>query len=686
MPELLLEVGCEELPATFVQRAFTDLHDLVLSSLREADLLGADHSTEAMGTPRRLIVSVTGIKARQEDQSKEQRGPGIKSSYDEQGNPTPALIGFCRGAGVEPSGLRRDDQYVWATKLIPGRSSDEILKEALPKAIRTLNFDKSMRWGKSRMRFARPIRWLLASLDGNALEFDIETVKAGIKSRGHRFYSPGAFEARTFDDLVTGLRERKVEPDPNVRRELILKGARRVAGGEPIMPEALIEENVFLTEWPTAVQGNFRDEFSTLPEAVLTTAMAKHEKMFPVRDSDGRLTTRFVFVRNSGEDASVRVGTEWVLNARFNDAKFFFDEDVLHKLEDFLERTAGIVFHNDLGSVRQRADRLSALAAEVARATGADKEETEFAAEAGRLAKADLSTGLVSELPSLQGVIGGEYAKRQDLPDPVCWAIASHYDPSKNLRPDCARARTAVRLMMADQLDKLAGYLGVGLAPTGSSDPFALRRAATVLIEAAWGWPGRIPPFDPLLAEAAKLYVGQGFNVDPARTQEAAFELFGSRYTALLPHVRHDILDAALTGETLAPREVRLRVQCLETLASNEAFIHAATRPLNIVAAARKKHIAFGTNVSNLQSAEGEALLSAARKIDGQLEAAEQKQDAAAIVEALRQLPKPINEFFDATMVMVEDEKVRDSRLAMLELVRQQLLLAGDFSKLVIEG
>ncbi len=686
MPELLLEVGCEELPATFVHKAFTDLHDFVLAALREADLLEANHTSQTMGTPRRLIVSVGGLKARQEDQSKELKGPSLKAAFDDQGNPTPAMLGFCRNAGVDPANHWKDEQYVWVTKLIAGRPTNEILQEVLPKAIRSLSFDKSMRWGASRMRFARPIRWILASLDGGVVDFDIEGVRAGLRSRGHRFYAPEEFEAKSYKGLLEGLRARKVEPDPDLRRPAIVDQTKKVAGGEPTRPEARVEENVYLTEWPTAIQGNFRNDFLSLPVPVLTTAMAKHEKMFPVRDAENKLTTHFVFIRNSGEEATVRAGNEWVLNARFNDAKFFFDEDTKYDLAHFLEKTSGIVFHKDLGSVRQRAERLHTLSSEVAKATGAGNDEVAFAAEAGRFAKADLSTGLVSELPSLQGIIGEQYARREGWNDAVCHAIGTHYDGSKNDAPDSPGARTAVRVLIADQLDKLAGYLGVGLEPSGSSDPFALRRAATMLIEAAWGWPTRIPAFDPLFAEATKSYVAQGFAVDGAKALKSASGLFASRYTALLPQVRHDILDAALAGDTLAPREVRLRIECLEILATDQAFIHASTRPLNIVAAAHKKRIVFGTDLSSLDSAEGEALLKVAKGINAELEAAEEREDAAGIAALLKALVTPINLFFDETMVMVDDAKVRDSRLALLNLVSQQLLLAGDFSKLVIEG
>src|SRR5579862_373170 len=452
MPELLLEVGTEELPATAVRRAYTELGARLASALEEAGVLEPGKSPTTMGTPRRSIVSFPELAARQPDTEKEQRGPGLKAAYDAEGKPTQALLGFCRGQGVEVGDLRDDGQYVWVTKKVKGVDTVELLSEILPKAIKALTFDKTMRWGTGRLRFARPIRWILASFGGKLVPFEIEGVATGLQSYGHRFYSPEAFSASSFAELLKGLRERHVEPDPKSRKQRIVEGAVKVAEGAPDLPEGLVDENTFLTEWPTAIEGRFSPDFLELPSSVLVTAMAKHEKMFPVRDAEGKLTNRFVFVRNSGEDGSVRKGCEWVLNARFNDAKFFFEEDRKFKLDEFLAKTEGILFQEKLGTVRQRAERLRALAPLMVPLPG-ESGEIGFAETAGLYAKADLATGLVSELASLQGVIGGEYARREGFADPVCWAIASQYDLSKNPKPDCPGGRTAVRLVMADQLD-----------------------------------------------------------------------------------------------------------------------------------------------------------------------------------------------------------------------------------------
>jgi len=694
MPELLFELGCEELPATFVRRAYEQLAREIVSRLDEA---GVEHgSSVSMGTPRRLIVSVGDVAERQPDRQSAQRGPAIKGAYGEDGSPTPALLGFCRGQGVEPTSLRREGDYVWADKTIVGRPTLDLLSEILPASVRALTFDKSMRWGSSRMRFARPIRWFLACFGGELVPFDVEGVVSGLQSRGHRFNAPEEFEARSLVALVQELRAREVEPDPGIRETRIREGAMAVSRGQAELTDDLVEENVFLTEWPNAVAGRFRSEYLSLPESVLIIAMAKHERMFPVRDSEGKVTDGFVAIRNAGIDEVVAEGNAWVLNARFNDAKFFFDEDEKSTLQDFLEKTERMSFQEKLGSIRQRAERLAALAIDVARHTDADESERNLAEKAALFAKADLSTGLVSELPSLQGVVGGEYARRQGFDEAVCWAIATHYDLSKNGVPSSIAARTAVRVTMADQLDKLAGYLGVGLVPTGSSDPFGLRRAVTVLIEAAWSWSEPMPSYIEMFRFALDRYERQGFRLDHEEAVRQLASIFASRYEALLGEARHDHLAAAMlpeSGQLMMPRQVRMRLAAIELAALDVPFVQTATRPLNLVAAAEKKGVEFvrqqpldHLDREALESPDGLAVADALGAIREGLSAAVRLEDAAVLVGLLKRLEGPINGFFNTTMIMVDDESVRSARLTLLEACRHQILLAGDLSKVVIVG
>lgn len=687
MPDLLFELGCEELPAAGVRRAYVQLEENILERLRELGL--QPQGSRSLGTPRRLIVGVEGLPDRQEDQAQSVRGPSIKAAFGPDGAPTPAVLGFCRGQGIDSKELRQDGDYVWADKVQAGRPTRELLAEVLPAAVRAMTFDKTMRWGEGRMRFARPIRWILASLGGEAVDFEIEGVRSGLESRGHRFNHPEPFRAAVWDELIAGLRSRQVEPDPAERERRIREDAVQAASGTVELTDALVDENVFLTEWPSALEGAFREEFLALPEAVLVTAMAKHERFFPVRDGSGKLTNRFVSIRNGGVDEVVREGNAWVLNARFNDAKFFFDEDAKHTMADFLARTERMTFQEKLGSVRERADRLSALAERIAADTGADERETRFAKDAGLLCKADLACGLVSELPSLQGVIGREYALREGMDEPMTWGIGNHYNPARIGTPDCDGSRTAMRVLMADQIDKLAGYLGVGIAPSGSSDPFGLRRAAGLLIEGSWAWPTVIPSLAAWFESAFDGYARQGRELDRAAAMRALVEVFVGRYEALLlPETRHDALAGAIRAEepdcVLDPRQVRLRAECLERARANPAFVQTMTRPLNIVSAARAKGIAVDAAFDRaaLDSPEGMALADAVAEVEGPALAAAVREDARDLLAALQPLAGPIDAFFEATMVMVDEPRVRDARLGLLDATGCLALRAGDFSKL----
>lgn len=684
MPELLFELGCEELPASFVRKAYRDLE---LEIVRRLDAESVPHgASRSLGTPRRLIVVVEDVAELQPDRTKEVRGPAIKAAYDSDRNPTKALLGFCKGQGVDVSELRDDGEYVWATIRIEGKPMQSLLAELLPDAVKSLSFEKSMRWGSNRMRFARPIRWLLALFDEKVVEFSIEGIPSGNFTHGHRFDGEQNIEVKNFSNLIDGLKSRgNVIADPDDRESIIRESSRKIASGEPEMPDALVEENVFLTEWPIAITGRFKDEFLDLPEPVLVTAMAIHEKFFPVRNSDSRLTNEFVSIRNAGVDDVVRQGNAWVLNARFNDAKFFYDEDRKKTLEDFLEKTSGVIFQEKLGSVRERANRLSSLASTVAATVGYDATTQELCARAGLLAKADLSSGLVSELASLQGVIGGEYARAQGEALEVCAAISNQYDVYSALALRGRERSVAVCLCAADQIDKLTGYIGLGLTPTGSSDPFALRRAASVLIEIAMQCDEFTVGYGGLFERAKDLFIAQGQDFDSLALTQSLGDIFEGRYAVWFSEVRHDIRDSAIApmpnfgiDDRLNPRSVAAKITSLEQLADHPLVVQCATRPINILnAAIEKKQYKIGTHfdTTKLDSSLGLQLLQA-------VEIAEVNDN---LVEAIMSLNAPINEFFDGTMIMAEDPLVRTARLALVERVCNLLLRAGNFATLVVE-
>lgn len=686
MGHFLLELGVEELPAHMVDRASKQLRDELASRLTEANV--AFGEARILATPRRLIVGIDDVSPRQPDSQKDFRGPNVKAAYDASGNPTPAALGFCRGQGVEASALRTEGDYVWVTKDIAGLPTSELLTEIIPAAIRALTFDKSMRWGASAMRFARPIRWIVAVLDGEVVKFDIEGIAASDQSRGHRFEFPEPFTVKTFDALAETLRARHVEPDHAARRTRIVEQIEQIAGANALVSEPLLDENVHLTEWPQVHQGSFRPEFLTLPESVLVTAMAKHERFFPVRGENGSLSQNFLSVRNGGEEATVRAGNEWVLNARFNDAKFFFDEDQKWTMNDFLERTGRMSFQEKLGSIRQRADRLSGLARKLAGAFGL-QELAELAAQAGLYAKADLSSGLVSELASLQGVIGGDYARREGMPSEVAAAIATQYNPAVMAEANAREGQVSRIVFLADQIDKLAGYLGIGILPSGTSDPFGLRRAITQWLEVSLEWPAARGDWSELLQLGLDEYSAQGFAMDSDGAKKALGELLPGRYRNHFAEARYDLMDAALLENkpdaVFRPAELAMRLEALEALAGHVSFLQAASRPINLLASAVKKNLEIGPDATGLDSTEGEALLSAVRGLAPKVEAAVAELDGKQVAALLLELETPIHAFFETTMVLAEDPAVRGARLRLLQETVDVLTQAGDLTKVVLE-
>ena len=683
MPEFLLEVGCEELPASFVEKAYNDLRDALCKEL--TDLGVCEGGATACGTPRRLIVSFPNLKPRQEDSVKEQRGPSLQAAYDAAGEPTKALLGFCKSQGIEPSDLRKDEQYVWLTKHVSGLPTSELLESILPRIILGLNFEKSMRWGASRARFARPIRWILAAYDGKALDFNVEGVHSALISCGHRFYAPDPFEAKSFSQLETELRNRFVEVSSESRKASILEQAKSISSGTPEITDDLLDENTFLTEWPTAILGSFPESYLELPEPVLVTAMAKHERMFPVRDGAGKLTNQFIFIRNSGEDETVRKGCEWVLGARFNDARFFYEQDQKLTLDDFLAKSEGVVFQAQLGSVRQRADRLANLSAKIAHLLNADPV---LARKTALYAKADLATGLVSELSSLQGVIGGQYAERSGFEPEVCDAIARQYTDLIDLKSGAKFNALAVTLQVADCLDKLAGYLGLRLIPTGSSDPFGLRKAVTSLV-----WYGEAfftEPFAQLINLAFDEYSAQGYELDRAGATVALAEIFAGRYPVLWAssEIRRPFEAALFRGDLDAmttPSEVGFRLQVLEEF-TDPAQLQTIARPINLTNSAKSKAEKLGglddVTIAGLNSPEGKTLFEALRVSAPKVSEAATSCAPNDLADTLKSLLPAINAFFDKTMVMSDDPTERFQRLSLANAAAEQLLVAGDFTKL----
>lgn len=690
MPEFLLEVGCEELPAFSIAPAVEHLARTITEKLGEAGL--KYDSAQTYSTPRRLIVAVTGLPETQEDRPLKKRGPSLSAAYDEAGNPTQALLGFARSNGIDATEVLQEEGNVWAEIVTKGKATPELLSEILPAAILSIPFSKTMRWGERRDRFARPLRWLLAVFDGKTVPVEVAGVSAGNVSYGHRFHSSEPFVADSLESLLRGLRTRMVEPDSELRKERILKATHELVGEQAEISDRLLQENVDLTEWPQPTLGEFPKEYMELPEPVLVTAMAKHERFFPVRDSEGRLESRFVSVRNGGQEGPVRRGNEWVLKARFNDARFYFREDGKTSLVEFREQTRRIAFHEGLGDLHQRSERLAALAEKVAASWNLAEVDRSHALKAGKLSKADLASGLVSELPALQGVIGGEYARRDGHPEEVAAAIAHQYEVGKAIQGDFKGRNVALALAAADHMDKLCGYLGSGLVPSGSQDPFALRRSVAHLVQIAWNVREAMNGYLSLLEEANQLYSEQGIELDFEGALVALKAMMAQRYD-VDSSWGHDVQDALVESDRvdlLNPRRVRVCAKALAKIKASPEIVQAATRPINIVRAARKKSEQFSAaTIEELGSLPTEheverALGSAAKEFAAEIGSALDSEQPESLVEAVQQLQAPIDAYFETVMVMVEDDSIRRSRLSLMALLESELQEVGDFTKLVL--
>jgi len=702
LADLLLEIGTEELPASVVENALEQLQSAVTQRLQDARI--AFGQVETFGTPRRLILLVHGVAPGQTDVVREVRGPAANIAFDAQGNPTPAAQGFARKQGVDVKDLEvvhtPQGDYVMAKVFERGKPTVEVAAGIFPEAIRSMTFPKMMRWGSGNLRFCRPIRWLLALYDGEIVPFELDGIRSGNRSHGHRFLAPEEFEVRSPSELLQQLDERYVLYDHRRRREVIREQANRLAeqaGGRVLWDDALLDEVTHLVEYPTALLGRFDPTFLNLPEPILITAMKKHQRFFAVVDAEGKLLPYFVAVRN-GDDRyldMVREGNERVLTARFNDAHFFYERDRQQPLEAFVGELNRIVFQEKLGTMADKAARLVRMARQMAEQVGVDPSLAERAAT---LCKADLATEVVMELPALQGIMGREYALLSGEDSAVAQAIAEHYLPrfAGDSLPESALGRL---IAVCDRVDTLVGYVGaLGILPTGSGDPFGLRRAAQGVVQILATVEG-MPRLWALVDSAASAYAQQGVEVSQEGLRQLA-QMFTQRIEALLQDegVRYDVGQAVLAEEHVEPYVARNNARLLNELPVNRLtpVALAATRVRNILKAGEAARLVPTAHwrsplewLSQVQPAlfqhEEERAL---HRMTGQLqervtEAVGQFHSDAAF-SLLESLTEPVNRFFDAVLVMAPDESIRRNRLLLLASVDSLYRAIGDFSRLVV--
>lgn len=684
--DLLLEIGTEEIPARFMPGILAQLAE---AARKKFDALRVGYaSVRTYGTPRRMTLFVEGLEARQADVEKESKGPSLAIAYDAEGNPTKAAMGFARGQKVDVGALVTRDGYVYAVAHEAGQETAALLPEVLPELITGLSFPKNMRWADLELRFVRPIRWLVALLDDVVVPFALAGVAAGRVSRGHRFLSGGTVEIPSAAAYEKTLADAFVLVDPQERKRRIraqIEALAKAQGGVAEITEELLEEVVYLVEYPTALCGRFEEKYLALPPEAVITPMREHQRYFPVLSPEGKLLPLFITVRNGGEAHLdvVRLGNERVLRARLADAQFFYEEDCKAKLEDRLEKLKTVVFQEGLGTVCDKAQRLVQLAAQIARQAGTEKAQLPVIERAALLAKCDLVTGMVCEFTELQGIMGREYALKSGESQAVAQAIYEHYLP--RFAGDALPESEAGRWVgVADKLDNIVATFSRGLVPTGSQDPYALRRQALgivhILIEAK-----RSASLRAIAGQALDL-----LGIEDAARRETIFaqldEFFRLRLKNVLTEeegIRYDIVDAVLAVGTDDLYAAFLKAKALATQvggAELQALTQALVRVGNL---AKKAEADIAVDEASLTvEAEKElykAYVSAAMAVESLADGL----DYAGALDALRDLAQPIDAFFNAVMVMDEDAAIRRNRLALLAAIMRTSYTVADFSKLV---
>jgi glycyl-tRNA synthetase beta chain len=704
MPDLLLELFSEEIPARMQARAAEDLRKAVTDRLVDAGLVYDGAKTFV--TPRRLVLAVQGVPVRQPDRREEKKGPRV-------GAPEPAIAGFLKAAGlkslaeakVQPD--KRGDFYVAVVEK-PGRAALEVISEILPEVIKTFPWPKSMRWGPQSkdagaLRWVRPLHSILATFgpeteEPDIVPFTVDGMTAGNLTRGHRFLAPDAFTVRRLADYTAKLDKAKVVLDPERRRGIILTEAKQLAfaqGLELVEDEGLLAETAGLVEWPVVLMGTFDQAFLQIPEEVIRATIRNNQKCFVLRDAThAKLVNQFLMVANlDAEDGgkAIVAGNERVIRARLSDARFFYQTDLKTKLEDRLPSFKDIIFHEKLGSQAERIERIERLAGELAPRIGADVKKAKRAA---RLCKADLLTEMISEFPELQGTMGKYYAEEQGEDEAVAHAIEDHYRPKgpDDLVPSDP---VAVAVALADKLDTLVAFWAIDEKPTGSKDPFALRRAALGIIRIVLDNKIRLSLMDAATSATSGPLETRTRNAVVNRTQLPVdlLAFFADRLKIQLREqgARHDLVDAvfALEGQDDLVLIVR-RVEALGKFLDSEDgknLLAGYKRATNIIRIEEKKdsrQYTGGPQAKLYGQPEEKAL---AKTIDAaKIEAAQavQKEDFAAAMRAMAKLRPSVDAFFDKVTVNVEDKALRENRLKLLNEIREATRTVADFSK--IEG
>ena len=679
--DLLFEIGAEEIPAGFMPNILGQLKQLAETKLNDAHL--PFESIATYGTPRRLALIVKGLADTSAEISERHKGPSASIAYDADGNATKAAIGFARGKGLDVADLVVEDGYIYAETKTAGVPAKDIVTDMLPQLITGLNFPKSMHWGNLDAKFVRPVRWLVALLDEEVIPVEFATVKSGNVTRGHRFLGADEITIKNAASYVDTLKENFVMVDQDARRELISKQLHDMAASKNasiVWDDDLLEEINYLVEWPTALCGGFEESYLALPDAAIITPMKDHQRYFPLVDQEGKLLPMFLTVRN-GSDHSIEVvqaGNERVLRARLDDAKFFFNEDRKKPLIDRQDGLTKIVFQEGLGNLADKTERLLKLGRVFGEECGLREDAAVVLERATELAKTDLTTGMVTEFTELQGVMGKEYALLDGESPEVAEAIFEQYLPrfAGDVLPQTEAGKV---LSIIDKVDNIVATFSRGLIPTGSQDPYALRRQTIGILNILLGSEWNIS-LRPIFKASMELLNVAADKQEELLNQVEEFFTLRLKNIFLDREVPHHVIDLLLSNNELSVADAEGLVNALlaNRIDENVELVQAYTRMYNLV-----KDVEYtGVNSDLLKEDAEKALFEAASKASEASLAAWEANDYTAVVAVPATLVPAINKFFEDVMVMDKDEAIKANRLQLVRLAYSVMAIIGDISAL----
>ena len=682
---LLLEIGVEELPSRFGQTTLDQIENN-LSKLLKEERINFDN-IEKYATPRRLTFVIKNLADKATDLEEEVKGPAKKIAVDADGNFTKPALGFMKSKGLDPENVYfkqlGNAEYLFGTIKQEGKHTSEVLKNIVPEAIKNVTFPKAMRWGGKNMRFARPIRWMVALLNNEVLDIDLEGIKSSNITRGHRFLGEKEFEVNSVEEYFEKLDKNFVILDQHKRKEMIRKQAVEVAkslGGEVELDEDLLEEITFLVEYPTAFYGEFDEEYVKLPKEVVTTPMKEHQRYFPV-SKDGKLLPNFIAVRNGDSNRIdlVKAGNEKVLRARLADALFFYHEDTKKPLESFVDKLQTVVFQAKLGTVYDKTLRIEKLSQVILNELNMT-ESKENTLRAAKLCKADLVTNMVFEFTELQGIMGRDYAQVSGENEEVCQGIFEHYLPrfAGDILPE---TNTGIALSIADKLDSIAGFFAIGIKPSGSQDPYALRRQALGILSILLDRKLSVN-LNNLINAALDNYSNLEFNKEEVASQ--IVEFFVERVKNLFKDlgIRYDVIDAVLNNNLDDISDIHTRALELNRWLQKDELVEMLTA-FNRVATLAEKATTDIVKEDLLKEDAEIKLYNGFKEIKSNVESLLLDKKYNEALDAFATLRPLVDNLFDNVMVMDKDEAIKENRLALLKQIYSTMLTICDLSKIV---